>query len=69
MVNEEEIELFGNSVAGLSGAEDYDKLLDRWGVHRTDPWFWRVSDKFHGMIEAGDPVEAGLLDFNRYHAR
>jgi hypothetical protein len=56
-------------VAALDGEQAYDQLLERWGVHRTDPWFWRVSDKFHRMIDAGGPVHAGLLDYNRYHAR
>jgi hypothetical protein len=69
MVNEKELDSFAQSIASLGSEADYRKMLDLWGVHRTDPWFWRVSDKFHRMIDAGDPVTAGLLDYNRYHAR
>jgi hypothetical protein len=69
MVNEQELGDFGKAFARLESVKDYGALLQRWGVRRTDPWFWRVSDKFHRMIGTADPVGAGLLDYSRYHAR
>jgi hypothetical protein len=69
MVNESELDAFGDHIADLKSDKDYDALLERLGVHRTDPTFWRISDKFHRMIAADDPIEGGLLDYNRYHAR
>jgi hypothetical protein len=68
MVNENDLDVFAETVAGLDNKAKYDQLLERWGVHRTDPWFWRVSDKFHKKLEK-DPINNGLLDYNRYHAR
>ncbi len=66
VLNEKEMPLFARSVAGLESAEDYAALVKRWGVQRSDPWFWRISDKFHDMLLAEQPLEGGLLDYNRY---
>ena len=68
-VNENELGAFAGTIAELTSSEDYDRLLERWGVHRTDPWFWRLSDKFHHMLLGQDPLNNGLLDYSRYHSR
>ena len=44
----------------------YGALLERYGVRRNVSWFWRLSDKLHGMYWLQDPIEYGLLDYNRY---
>ena len=67
-VNESEIALFVNRIEKMTTAEDYIKLKENYGVHRNAPWFWSVSDKFHDMQKVIDPVNAGLLDFNRYQS-
>jgi hypothetical protein len=69
MVNEKEIGDLARRIAQIKTPADYDAILERWGVHRTDPWFWRVSDKFHRMLRTAEPVDGGLLDLNRYQAR
>ncbi len=66
IVHEKEMPAFAREVAGLKSAQDYQALVARWGVNRTDPWFWRVSDKFHRLIAEQQPLEGGLLDYNRY---
>ena len=68
-VNENELGTFASAIGNLSSSKDYDRLLERWGVHRTDPWFWRLSDKFHRMLREEDPLNNGLLDYSRYHSR
>jgi hypothetical protein len=68
-VNESELGDFAGTIGKLTSSKDYDRLLERWGVHRTDPWFWRVSDKFHRMLLGQDPLNNGLLDYSRYHSR
>lgn len=69
VVNEKEMPHFAEAVANLESGADYEHLITRWGVQRTDPWFWQVSDKFHDMIATEKPLEGGLLDFNRYRVR
>ena len=67
-VNEKQIALFASDIAALASPADYAKLKEHYGVHRNAPWFWRVSDKFHQMLKEQDPVNAGLLDLNRYQS-
>ncbi|MET0028450.1 MAG: fatty acid cis/trans isomerase [Candidatus Thiodiazotropha sp.] len=51
----------------LKDARQFDtRIIEPWGVRRTDPGFW---DKFHRLTEylqRTSPVEAGILDLNRY---
>ena len=68
MVHEGEMAAFAAAVRELDGPEAYNRLQERWGVRRTDPWFWRVSDKFQAMRTGQSPIEDGLLDYNRYQA-
>ncbi len=56
-------------VAALEAARDgkgFETVVERWGIRRTHPDFW---DYFHDLsryIEETEPVEAGVLDMNRY---
>ncbi|WNV05718.1 fatty acid cis/trans isomerase [Candidatus Methylospira mobilis] len=53
----------------LNSESDYQALLSKFGVRRTHPDFWQISDIMHREYGATDPVEAGLLDYNRYENR
>jgi hypothetical protein len=68
-VTEKELERFVAMVRGLASAEDYTRLVERYGVRRSAPWFWRFSDDVHEAYRAGHPQEAGLFDLNRYENR
>jgi len=44
----------------------FEKIVQRWGIRRSNPQFW---DYFHDLtryIQETEPVEAGVLDMNRY---
>jgi hypothetical protein len=59
-------------VAALKGLEteaDYRRLLERYGIRRTDARFWAHSDALHEAFRAWAPVEAGLFDYNRFENR
>jgi hypothetical protein len=68
-VPEQDLEHFVASIIGLQDDADYSALVDRYGVRRNAPWFWRLSDKFHRHYHNRQPVEAGLFDLNRYENR
>ncbi|GAB5413710.1 MAG: fatty acid cis/trans isomerase [Congregibacter sp.] len=68
-VNESELEKFTNSLLKLASDEDYTALVERYGVRRTAPWFWKLSDEMHVEYRAAFPLEAGLFDLNRYDNR
>lgn len=44
----------------------FDKLVERWGVRRSHPEFWRYFHDLSAYIRETEPVEAGVLDMNRY---
>ena len=46
-----------------------DKEDTRYGVRRTAPWFWKLSDDINASYRASFPAEAGLFDLNRYQNR
>jgi hypothetical protein len=66
VVPEAEIDAFSNAVARLKSAVDYDKLVDRFGVRRSNEKFWLVYDAINSAHLADDPVRSGSLDLTRY---
>ncbi len=45
---------------------DYDTLVERFGVRRTNPAFWSIADWFQSLHARTQPVEGGILDLSRY---
>lgn len=64
-----EISEFADWIDGLVTEADYQALMTRFGVRRTDPGFWQLSDLLHAKIRAESPVAGGLLDYNRLENR
>jgi len=60
---------FVAGIRGLTSEQDYRTLVERFGVRRTSPDFWRYSDQLHRAYQASTPLEAGLLDYNRLENR
>ena len=60
---------FVAAIETLGSEQDYAGLLQRYGVRRTDPRFWQLSDSLHQQYRDIAPVEAGLFDLNRYENR
>ncbi len=68
-VAEPELKDFVDAVQGLNSEADYQKLLDRFGIRRSDPGFWEHSDKMRQAYHKTAPIQAGLLDYNRLENR
>jgi len=60
---------FVAAIETLRSEQDYASLLQRYGVRRTDPRFWQLSDSLYQQYREIAPVEAGLFDLNRYENR
>ena len=60
---------FTAAVAGLTSEADYRKLAERFAVRRTNQDFWRHSDVVHDAYRRIDPIDSGLLDYNRLENR
>ena len=66
VVPEKRIEEFSKAIARLRSVADYDRLIDAFGVRRSDEKFWSVYDAINSTHRAGDPVRSGTLDLTRY---
>jgi len=60
---------FVAGVRGLTGEADYRALAGRYGVRRTDPRFWSMSDALNQAYRRWAPRDAGLFDYNRFENR
>lgn len=60
---------FVHTLSNVNTAEAYSKFLDSYGVRRTNPDFWTFSDQLMSDYKNANPIEAGLLDYNRLENR
>jgi hypothetical protein len=68
-VSEDDVVPFVSALRALTDEASYDALRDRFGVRRTNASFWDVSDRAHAALLRLEPLEGGLLDYNRLEAR
>jgi hypothetical protein len=64
-VAEADLPAFTAALAALDTTQAYSAFRDRFGVRRTDPRFWEYSDRMHAAFRQLDPLEFGMLDYNR----
>ncbi|MEJ8857272.1 fatty acid cis/trans isomerase [Variovorax robiniae] len=57
------------AIRRLGSEADYTDFAKRWSVRRTDRAFWAVSDDVISRYLAAQPLEAGVLDYNRLENR
>ncbi|WP_069866173.1 fatty acid cis/trans isomerase [Pseudomonas citronellolis] len=50
----------------VQSQESFDKVVERWGIRRSNPQFWRYFHDLDAYLRETEPVEAGILDMNRY---
>ncbi|CAD5376789.1 cis/trans isomerase [Pseudomonas sp. OF001] len=65
-LREGEVGAFVASLQQAEAAEDFERIVQRWGVRRSDPRFWSLFHDLAAHIRETQPVEAGVLDMNRY---
>jgi hypothetical protein len=65
-VPEAEIEVFSTAVARLKSEADYERLVDRFGIRRSNETFWSIYDAINATHLASDPVRSGTLDLTHY---
>lgn len=61
-----EIKDFSESMQAANSKTGFDRIVERWGVRRTHPEFWKFFHDFSAYILETEPVEAAILDMNRY---
>jgi len=65
----QDIDRFVEEYRQIDGLERYHALVEKYGIRRTHPDFWKVSDWFYVKHRHDNPVFAGLFDLNRYNNR
>ncbi len=60
---------FTDAVGRLGNEDDLVALTDRFGVRRTDPRFWPLSDAIHAEWRRSAGQEAAILDYSRFENR
>ncbi|MDX5372651.1 MAG: fatty acid cis/trans isomerase [Pseudomonadaceae bacterium] len=61
-----EVPAFVSALEQVRDAAAFDKVVARWGVRRSHPQFWHYFHDLSAYIRETEPVEAGVLDMNRY---
>lgn len=62
----EEVPEFVSALGQVKDTAAFDKVVERWGIRRSHPQFWRYFHDLSAYIHETDPVEAAVLDMNRY---
>ncbi|SDI72001.1 Fatty acid cis/trans isomerase (CTI) [Pseudomonas delhiensis] len=57
---------FVTALERVQSQEDFDKVVERWGIRRSHPQFWFYFHDLDAYLRETEPVEAGVLDMNRY---
>lgn len=68
-VSGDNLDRFGDSISQLSDGSDYTNFITQFGVRRSHPGFWAHSDNLLETYARMEPVEGGLLDYNRLENR
>lgn len=68
-INENQVKEFVDQFSALKSESDYVKLLDNFAIRRSSEKFWPFSDRIHDWYRTNQPIEFGLLDYNRFENR
>jgi len=68
-VKKDELSSLVATIKALQTEADYIKLLDDFAVRRNDKRFWSIADRLHELYKEVQPIQAGILDFNRMENR
>ncbi|GAB3482172.1 fatty acid cis/trans isomerase [Marinomonas epiphytica] len=68
-VEEHELTQWAEHLKTISTVEDYQSWIDLYGIRRTHPNFWWVSDEVARLNQTDFPRESGILDYNRLENR
>ena len=68
-VESADIPEFEKMLNELTDEASYQDFMTRFGVRRSHTDFWGHSDRVHLAFKEMEPIDAGLLDYNRIENR
>ncbi|MBT1062358.1 fatty acid cis/trans isomerase [Bowmanella sp. Y26] len=60
------LSLWLEAMKGVKTDEDFEQVVHAFGIRRTHPRFWQVLEAVQAWHLQQQPLEAGVLDINRY---
>ena len=66
VADDAQVEAFSRAAARIKSADDYDRLVARYGMPRTNAGFWQVYDEVNAVFRRDEPIAFGYLDLTRY---
>lgn len=61
-----EVPAFAAAMEQVRNRGDFEQVVERWGIRRSHPLFWSYFNDLTRYLEQVEPLEAGILDMNRY---
>lgn len=68
-VKEKDAKDFISRISESGTEEGFSVLMERYGVRRTHPDFWKFSDRVYQGYQQFEPIDFGILDYNRLENR
>lgn len=68
-VDSNKLDAFESAIGNLQTPDDYSLFMERFGVRRSHRDFWQHADQVHANYARAEPIDGGLLDFNRIENR
>ncbi|MFC0669217.1 fatty acid cis/trans isomerase [Azotobacter chroococcum] len=65
-VRAEEVPAFVAALEQARPGAGLAAVVERWGIRRSHPEFWRYFNDLSAWLRETEPLEAGVLDMNRY---
>lgn len=67
--DESQLPVFAAALRNLQNEADYHELKIKFAINRTRADFWQLSDEIYALYRKTEPIESGLLDYNRLENR
>jgi len=68
-VDEAQLDSFVDSASAIDTPADYAVFMRTFGIRRSHESFWAHADCVHDRLATTQPIDGGLLDFNRLENR
>lgn len=62
----EQVPAFVDAMEQVKDNAGFEQIVQRWGIRRSHPQFWFYFHDLTTYLNETDPVNAGVLDMNRY---
>ncbi|NWB93131.1 fatty acid cis/trans isomerase [Pseudomonas agarici] len=62
----DQVPAFVDAMEQAKDATRFEQIVQRWGIRRSHPQFWHYFHDLTTYLRETDPINAGVLDMNRY---